>query len=103
MSGEFPFVARERSSRKSEAMAEPNQRPPSPSNSEADALTRALEMELKLKRATWEKTRARRGTWRALSLLFLLFIILGTLFAFFYILPQLHRPDSKAPAVERGR
>lgn len=84
-------------------MAEPDPRTTSSENSEADALTRALEMELKLKRASWEQTRARRGTLRALSLLFLLLVIVGSLLAFFYLVPQLHRQNEKTPAVERAR
>ena len=84
-------------------MAESPKRSSPLSTTEADALTKALEIELQLKRASWQKVRARRGTWRALSLLFLLLVILGTLFAFFYLLPQLHPNRAKTPAVERGR
>ncbi len=65
-----------------------------------DALTRLLEMELALKRATWEQTRSRRNIWRALSFLFLLLVIAGGLVAWFYFAPALsHRDDStSAPA-----
>lgn len=68
-----------------------------------DALARALELELLLQRAAWQKTRGRRGTRRALSILFLLFIILGALFAWFFLAPQLRerREESKAPQSDR--
>lgn len=71
-----------------------------PSNlvTDPDALAKVLEMELALKRAAWQRTRSRRGTWRALSILFLLLVIMGALFAYFYFTPALgHRGESTAP------
>ena len=68
-----------------------------------DALAKALELELILKRAAWQKTRTQRGTWRALSLFFLLLVILGALAAFFFVLPQLRSRKTETPAAESGR
>ena len=64
-----------------------------PSNlaTDPDALAKLLEMELALKRASWQRTRSRRGTWRALSILFLLFVIGGALVAYFWLAPALGR------------
>ena len=78
------------------------------SNRETDpeALGRALEMELIMKRAAWQRMRARRGTWRALIFLFLLVVILGALFAWFYFSSALPRPgrEEQSPgAAETGR
>lgn len=66
-----------------------------PSNlvTDPDALAKLLEMELALKRASWEQTRSRRGTWRALSILFLLLVIAGAIAAWFYFTPALSRRD----------
>ena len=58
-----------------------------------DALAKLLEMELALKRASWQRTRSRRGTWRALSFLFLLLVIAGGLVAWFYFAPTLSRRE----------
>ncbi len=72
-------------------------------NRDPDALVKALEMELIQKRAAWQKTRAQRGTRRALSLLFLLLVLLGALAAFFFVLPQLRPGATEAPAAQSGR
>jgi hypothetical protein len=71
-----------------------------PSNlvTDPDALAKMLEMELALKRAAWQHTRSRRGTWRALSILFLLLVIMGALVAYFYFVPALSRSgESTSP------
>ena len=67
-----------------------------------DALGRALEMELQLKRVVWQKARERRSTVRMASIFFLLLIVLGVLFACFYLLPQLRerRPETKSSHLE---
>lgn len=69
-----------------------------------EALAKALELELIGQRAAWEKARARRGLWRALSFLFLLLVILGTLLAWFYF-PAAMRPkeEVRPGAATRGR
>ncbi len=72
---------------------------PKPSTSDPDALTKALEIELMLKRAVWKKTSARRGTWRALSILFLVLVVLGTLAAYFFFASEFrpHRETTPRP------
>ncbi|HEY3662070.1 MAG TPA: hypothetical protein VGL24_02855 [Chthoniobacterales bacterium] len=66
-----------------------------------EALGRALEMELIMKRASWQKMRERRGTWRALSFLFLFLVILGALLAYFFFAYAMPRPEGEKPAAER--
>ena len=65
-----------------------------------DALARALELELIAKRAAWQKMHARRGTWRALSFLFLFLVILGALLAYFYFATAVPRGGGEKPASE---
>ncbi len=65
-----------------------------------EALARALELELIAKRASWQKMAARRGTWRALSFLFLLLVIVGALLAYFYFSTEMTRPGEEKPAAE---
>lgn len=71
-----------------------------PSNlvTDPDALVRLLEMELALKRSAWQRARSKRGTWRALSILFLLFVIAGGLVAYFHFAPSLIRGESAPPS-----
>ncbi len=82
-------------------MPSPDQPPPP----DAEALTRALELELIRQRAGWAKTRAQRGTWRALSILFLLLLGLAGLLAYFFLVPELRsRASGKTSApVEADR
>lgn len=75
-------------------------------SSDAAAITQALELELIRQRAHREKAKARRRAWRAVSLLFLLLVLLGALFACFYFLPgatRAHSPGTTSPAAENGR
>ena len=65
-----------------------------------DALAKALEAELILKRAAWQRAAARRGLWRALSFLFLFVVILGALFLYFYLAPKLTHRGAEAPGAE---
>ena len=62
-----------------------------------DALARALEAELIMKRAHWQKLQTRRGTWRALSLLFLFLILFGAFLAYFYFATTVSRPGREEP------
>jgi hypothetical protein len=71
-----------------------------------DALAKALEMELIMKRASWQKSRARLGTWRTLSFLFLFLVLLGALLAYFYFMTEARQrggEKAKADQVESGR
>jgi hypothetical protein len=78
-------------------MPTPDELPPQ-RLSDPDALAKALEMELIGKRAAWQKAKARRGVWLALSIVFLLLVLLAGLFAYFYLVPELSRRGENAPA-----
>jgi hypothetical protein len=87
-------------------MPEPGETRPNAPAADPEALAKALEVELILKRASWQKAQARRGTWRALSFLFLLLVIVGALFAWFYFASTLnHRGEDtpRAGAADAGR
>ncbi len=56
-----------------------------PNPSEPSEMEKMLEIELMQKRATWQRTKSQRGTWRALSFLFLFIVILLVLFGFFWL------------------
>ena len=73
-----------------------------PSNlvTDPDALVELLDMELALKRAAWQRARSQRGTWRALSILFLFLVIAGGLVAYFYFAPALGRRGESSPPPE---
>ena len=64
-----------------------------------EAMAQALELELMSKRPGWQRAKARRQTWRALSILFVLIILLGALLAYFYLAPSLNR-GGKPPSAE---
>ena len=81
-------------------MAGVEQNPREPRDNDPDALTKALELELILKRAAWQRAAARGGRWRALSFLFLFLVIAGGLLAYFYFVPMLSRQRAETPAVE---
>jgi hypothetical protein len=69
-----------------------------------EAMARALELELISKRPAWQRAKARRQTWRALSVLFLLLILLGALLAYLYLVPALNRADRRrSPALQDTR
>lgn len=75
-------------------------------SNDPETLARVLEMELALKRTQWQRTRAQRGTWRALSILFLLLVIGGALAAYFYFAPEIVRhaeSTSQTEAVDSTR
>jgi hypothetical protein len=74
--------------------------------SDPDALAKALELELIMKRASWQKMRERRGTWRVLSFLFLFLVLLGALLAYFYFSTQMSHRGEESPSaktIESGR
>jgi hypothetical protein len=73
-----------------------------PSNfvSDPDTLAKMLEMELALKRQEWQRRRSQRGTWRSLSILFVVLVIAGALAAYFYF-AMTYRPGRQpASSVE---
>ncbi len=78
-------------------MPTPDELPPE-RLSDPEVLAKALEMELIGKRAAWQKAKARRGVWLALSIVFLLLVLLGGLFAYFHFWPELTRRNENAPA-----
>jgi hypothetical protein len=86
-------------------MPAPEEKQPVQPATDPEALAKALQMELLLKRASWQKAQARRGTWRALSFLFLFVVLLGALFAWLYVMPRLTRngPRTPAEAADPGR
>jgi len=86
-------------------MSAPEEAKPQP-ETDPDALAKALELELIMKRASWQKLRARRGTWRALSFLFLFLVLLGALLAYFYFSTQMSHRGEESPSartIESGR
>jgi hypothetical protein len=79
---------------------------PEPPPADPEALTRELELELITERASWQKMRATRGTWRALSLLFLFVVLVSALLVYFYFSAEMsHRSgeSSSAERIERNR
>lgn len=73
---------------------------------EAEKLTRLLELELAQKRAAWKEAGARRRNARVMSFAFLLLIILGCLFGLFFAFSIVNeqRPrdqSSSTPATQR--
>jgi hypothetical protein len=68
--------------------------------SDPDALAKMLDMELVLKREKWKRQRSQRGTWRALSIFFLVLVIGGALAAYFFFAMSYRQPAEPAPSVE---
>lgn len=68
----------------------PSEQPkvPAPAD-DPEVLARELDLELLQQRASRQKTEAKRATWRALSLLFLLLLGIAALCFYFYVVPQL--------------
>lgn len=80
-------------------MPESDQPRPEARADDPDALAKELELELMQQRAAWQKVSAQRGTWRALSILFLLLLGLAALLAYFYFVPELRsRASGKTSA-----
>ena len=71
---------------------------------EAEALAKALELELIARRAAWQRARARRGTWLTMSLLFLLLVFVGAFAAWFFFATEIReRREKPTPVrVEHG-
>lgn len=86
-------------------MSAPEEAKPKP-ETDPDALAKALELELIMKRASWQKMAARRGTWRGLSFLFLFLVFIGALLAYFYFSTQMRHRSGESPSartIESGR
>ncbi len=58
-----------------------------------EKLAKLLEIELMQKRAGWQQAKARRGTYRAMSFLFLFAVIVAA-FVAFYLFATSERPAS---------
>lgn len=78
-------------------MSEP-EKPTSKAETDPEALAKALDLELIMKRASWQKARARRGSWRLISFLFLFLVLLGALLAYFYFATAMHNRGEGPPA-----
>ena len=68
-----------------------------PEETDPEKLALLLELELMQKRGGWQQAKARRGSLRAISFLFLFAIVAAALVAFFLIGPRLREVRS-APA-----
>jgi len=68
--------------------------------SDPDTLAKLLEMELALKRQTWQRRQSQRGTWRVLSILFLVLVIAGALAAYFFFATTYRQSGERAPSAE---
>ncbi len=82
-------------------MAEGN-RKPGGSETDPEKLAEQLEIELMLKRSSWQQAKARRGNWRALSFAFLFLVVLGALFGFYYLRSSDSVQELKSSAAERA-
>jgi len=60
-----------------------------------DELVKALELELLQKRASWQKAHAQRNVWRTVSFLFLFIVVMGALFALYYVMTAVPRKTSE--------
>jgi hypothetical protein len=67
------------------------------SKADPEELTRIIELEMAQKRAAWAEAEARHRKIRALSLAFLMIVVIGALLAFFLLFTRLTQ-DRPAPA-----
>jgi hypothetical protein len=72
------------------------------SASDAEQLTRLLELELIQKRATWKQERQRNKSFRSLAFLFLFLLIAGTLLGFFFVYTRVSQTPPNPPAQTAG-
>jgi hypothetical protein len=82
-------------------MADPVQ--PQFSGTDADQLSRFLDLELIQKRASWKQTVQRRRALRSFAFLFLFLLVLGCLAGFFFVFTRVseQRPNPPASATVR--
>jgi hypothetical protein len=71
-----------------------------PRSADPEALAKALELELMLKRAAWQRASSSRSTWRAVSFFFLFLVIIATLFGFYYFFAIMPRAAGRNAAPE---
>lgn len=82
-------------------MRDANGKPQAP---DPEQLAQLLELELMQKRAGWQRTSARRNTYRMLAVVFLVLIIGGAFAAYFFVFsdlaqrPRANQPQTEAPA-----
>jgi hypothetical protein len=62
-----------------------------------DALLKALEIELIQKRASWQKAHGQRNAWRSASFVFLFIVVIGALFALYYVMTAVPHKNSEHP------
>ena len=63
-----------------------------PRETDPEQLAKLLQIELMQKRAGWEQAKARRGTYRTMSFLFL-FVVIVAAFVAFYLFSTSQRPS----------
>lgn len=56
----------------------------------ADEMAKLLEIELAQKRAAWQNASARNKNVRAMGFMFLFIVVIGALFAFYYVVTQVN-------------
>ena len=57
-------------------------------------LAKLLEIELMQKRASWQQAKVRRGTFRAMSFLFLFLVIIAAVAAFYFLSSSERMPSA---------
>ena len=79
-------------------------RHPDARETDPDKLAKLLEIELMQKRASWQQAKARRSTYRTMSVLFLFAVIVAAFLAFYFLLttertapPRDTAPSTAAP------
>jgi len=81
-------------------MSEGNRKPEG-GDVDPEKMARQLEIELMLKRSSWQQAKARRGSFRALSFAFLFLVVIGALFGFFFLMSSDNVQELRASAAER--
>lgn len=71
---------------------------PNPRETDPEKLAKLLEIELMQKRAGWQQAKARHGTYRTMSFLFLFLVIVAAFFAFYFMVSSGRVPASRNEA-----
>ena len=69
---------------------------PAARETDPEELAKLLEIELMQKRATWQQAKARHGTYRAMSFLFLFLVIVAAFVAFYFVASSERTPPSRS-------